>query len=738
MKLLLRVAAVTLGVLGIANARPVVIENLSAFASPDPAYASDGTYTRFADGVAIDGDFALATGTRRVDDPNSGFEPFNMRTAFLFQRSGTSWTLVRRLDEYAEDPNVPIPVAVAMRDGIAAVQTVRTDLYERIANQWVRRAQFANRDGPGPWLEIDGGRVVNGVGQCTWDGRVFAKDSLGAWVIEGHLPGLVRGDGCDDEFVGGPAAISGDWAIVHQPNAEDEPAPRTFIYNFSGGGWGIYGEARPEEDVTTFGPVVAIRGTDVIVGGSNETGSLVYRETPFFGFHLAGRIRPLDSFMGAGRAFGYAKSADFLLQWNRSADRDVGVVNVFRQRADQSYEHVAILAARNGQSLGDAIAISGRRVLVGDGSTGMVHYFELPANLVPPAVIQDTFTTGNGLGWTRTAGSTFTAVQNGTSRVFRQSSVAAEARAVLDAADWTAQAIEADIRPVQFGAANAGVGLATRYQGTNNYYGVIVRATGGVEIRRMASGTLRTLARAAFSPAVNRVYRVRLQSVGTQHRVYIDGQLLLDVDSTGPTHGRAVLFTDRTAADFDNVVVSPSAHTTIYSTGFEDGSAGSWTHTGQGFWHLWPEPANTVYYQSSIAGDARASIGVPTDDQIVRVRARLNTFATATGTQERWFGVMARHVDERNYYYLSLRSSNTVVLRKLVDGAMTTLGTASLPVNPFTWYSLRLDAVGDRLRAYVDGKLLIEATDASHPVGNSGLVMFKAAVDYDDFSAIQP
>ncbi len=118
-----------------------------------------------------------------------------------------------------------------------------------------------------------------------------------------------------------------------------------------------------------------------------------------------------------------------------------------------------------------------------------------------------------------------------------------------------------------------------------------------------------------------------------------------------------------------------------------------------------------------MAGDARASIGVPADDQIVRVRARLDTFASPNGTQERWFGVMARHVDDDNFYFLALRSSNFVSLRKMVNGTVTTLATRSLTVSPGTWYDLRVDAVGDSLRAYVNGNLLLEAVDGTHAIG---------------------
>ena len=152
----------------------------------------------------------------------------------------------------------------------------------------------------------------------------------------------------------------------------------------------------------------------------------------------------------------------------------------------------------------------------------------------------------------------------------------------------------------------------------------------------------------------------------------------------------------------------------------------------------WRSSGSTVYNQSSVAGDARASIGVPADDQIVRVRARLDTFATPSGTQERWFGVMARHVDERNFYFLSLRSSNTVSLRKIVNGIATTLATRRLTVRPRPGTTCVSTLSVTSLRGYVNGRLLLEAATAHTPRGNSGPVMFKAATDYDDFVAYQP
>jgi hypothetical protein len=733
---IIRAAFLLVGFAGCALARPVVLEPASTFTNPD------STYPSFAVDVAIDGNFALAT-AEKPGPPDANGEPavFDLSTAFLFARSGRQWTLVRRLEERRNLHAFRVDVAVAMQNGIAAVQAGELDFWALVDGTWQPQPAATKAVAPGPYLSVDGGRALVSDGDGSWDAEVFEKDATGTWVTAVRLPGNTRHDGGDDENRGGPADLSADHAVVYQLDNPENRTPEVLIYQHTvlrqNGASLPIGSASGPEGASRFGPEVAIRWPDVFVGGGNESGTYVFRDTGGQGFQIAERIQTPDSFMGAGPAGAFAKSGEFLLQHAWSPDRAVSVINVFRQRDDASYEHVAILAAKNGASLGRSIAISGRSVLVGNNGNGLVHYFELPASLESPVRIQDTFATGNGNGWTPTAGSAFATVAAGGSRVYRQSSVAGLARAILAASDWTTQAIEADVRTAEFAASGSGFGLATRYQNPQNFYDVIVRNTGVVQLRRMAGGAQRVIAQAPFTPVAGRLYRLRLESVGTLHRVLIDGKLLLDADITGPTHGRAALLTDRARADFDNVVVSPALNTIVFANDFESGTPGPWKFTGLGFWNL-RTGASTVYDQSSVAGDARASIGAPTDDQIVRVRARLDTFATQNGAQERWFGLMARYVDDRNFYYLSLRSSNTASLRKVVNGTVTVLGSVALPVNPATWYSLRLDAVGNQLRAYVNGRQVLEASDNSLASGASGPVMFKAAVDYDDFSTILP
>ena len=163
-----------------------------------------------------------------------------------------------------------------------------------------------------------------------------------------------------------------------------------------------------------------------------------------------------------------------------------------------------------------------------------------------------------------------------------------------------------------------------------------------------------------------------------------------------------------------------------------------WTRTGSGQWVTTVSdlPNTLRYVQTSVAGDARATVGVVTDDQSVDVRARATTFAGGSG--DRWFGAIARYSNATNYYYFTLRSSNMLSLRKVTDGQVTVLRSVALPVVLGRWYRLRLEAVGSQLRAYVNGTLWLEATDTTHVFGQTGIVTFRTAAEFDDYRAIQP
>jgi pectate lyase len=223
--------------------------------------------------------------------------------------------------------------------------------------------------------------------------------------------------------------------------------------------------------------------------------------------------------------------------------------------------------------------------------------------------------------------------------------------------------------------------------------------------------------------------------------VYVDGVLVLDANDVDLSLGVPALLSYRVAAEYDNVVVSPADIATL------------WERTGErvcdftcplvewesddGEWSWQQDGSNEVFAQSSLTTAGRAPAGAITRnlDQVVETRARLRAFGAGT---DPWFGVMTRYQDINNYAYLSLRRSNTLTLRKLVNGQIQELGAVAMTVTPGAWYRLRLDAVGNRLRAFVNGRQVLEVTDPQPTSGRVGVLTNRAQADFDDFIAVRP
>jgi hypothetical protein len=546
----------------------------------------------------------------------------------------------------------------------------------------------------------------------------------------------------DFEFSGGPVDLSGSRAVVLSPFDDFDPgvaSPGVTVFR----DWGYPRRFLAQSEIRSSkaAPLryeVAIRGDEIFIAGNNLSGTRVYRPGLSDSWEEFDKLQPLDSHMGGGLTTVIEKNHLFIMQRNWSAEREAYVINVFQKNASARYAHVATLVSSDGGSLGN-FGISSRRVMADCGNEAC--YFELPGVLGQPAPIQHTFAGAAPTGWSTSAGSAFSIARHGTSRVLRQSDTSSPAThaAVLSASNWTNQSVQADVRLIAFAGSDNWTGLATRYLDAGNHYLVKVSSTGVVTLGRMVSGTYTPVASASFAIAVNRPYRLRLESIGTRHRVYMNSVPVLDADDTRLASGRAALLTHRTSADFDNVVATPTPAAILYATDFTrtGGLTDVWSFTGTGLWRNVVIGSNHVFAQSSVASTARAVIGVPADDQAVDVRARATTFA-GTGSGERWFGVMARYVDDSNYYFLTLRNTNVVSLCKLANGAMTELGTYSLPIRVGTWYRLRIEAVGSQVRGFVNGVLVAEVTDTTHARGAGGPVTHRAAVDFDDYRAIQP
>ncbi len=744
MKLLPVIAAAVCAGGTVAHARPVEIRETAQITNPDPSHEVFGWQ------VALDGDYALGVGYKSLPDPEANDD--TLRTTFLFRRINGVWTFIRPLlsDVAANERDGSASHGIDMRHGIAALSMEPLQVFERVGTDYVEvPVQNAGFDrGNDVYVDRWADRIILGDG--CWGASMVARDPDGTWRGKDFLPGDFCGS--DDGASGGPVATFGGWAVVSNPyNADQLPGPAlTMFASGNGAQWNqvariVVPEGHGANEVA-IGRPVADEPELMLVEDAPQFGTAIYRRRLDEWYRSDVEfLRSPNDWMGWRACIGcwpHGGSVEigdgFLMRHAYDSDNDRNVVQVYTRNERYQWAHAATLVASDGGILTGRIAISGRRVLL--GGADRAYYYELPASFATPAVMQDTFSGSTATGWTAQPGSSFSVVPSGATRVYRQSSVAGEAGAVLDASARTDQAIQADVKPTALNGSDRWVGLVTRRSSSANYYYVTLRSSGVIALKRMYQGQFASLDTATLPFALNRNYRLRLESVGTMHRVYVDGVRVLEATDDFLTQGRAGVLSYRMAADFDNVVVSPAQQTTIWAESGDGATPPNpepWHYYG-GQWVWEHESSNVIFSQGSLKDWSRALAGPITaeEDVVVQARARLRAFGEGT---DPWFGLAARASEEgTRYTYLALRRSNTVTLRKVSNTGVEELGAVAFNVTPGAWYHLRLEAVGNRLRGYVNGRLVIEAIDAQPLSGQAGLLAYRTQADFDDFNAKVP
>ena len=163
---------------------------------------------------------------------------------------------------------------------------------------------------------------------------------------------------------------------------------------------------------------------------------------------------------------------------------------------------------------------------------------------------------------------------------------------------------------------------------------------------------------------------------------------------------------------------------TIFSDDFESGNYNNW-NTQNGSWSITTD-GSKVLRQSSTSAEGRAwAKSGSAANQSVQARVKVTNF---NGNQAL---VCARMSDGNNYYAVAIKS-NAIELRKKISGSTTVLTSKSMTFSTNTWYTIRLDVVGDTLTAYVNGTQQLSTTTTGRSSGVAGLIGWKAAVNFDD------
>ena len=712
-----------------ATAGPLILEETAKIPSPDPTYT-------FPMSIAVDGDWLIAAGQREHPE-YIGLE----NSTWLYQRqTDGTWSLVRRLHYilYEYDGDEP-PVKVAMQGGVAViVKELATAIFERAGTHWI--AVHSPIDTDGMDIAVNGGTIVATTGHCDWSTNAYRKGTNGAWTLVRSTPPEPDPDYlCENEVVAGDTDVASNGNAIIVATFSFGTSARIFEGPF--GTTPVMTRLVSPVTNRALGYVVAIENNSAVVAAALDHGPQAFTRTADGQWLNSGSVRSPDLLALRGGPDTIQMSgglAIFTHPGDRLYGPDMGSVGVFQRNTDGTYRHVAkLLASDRGeqQYLGFAADVSGRRVAAGSFDTESVYIYDLPTTLTQPATLQDNFEDGNASDWTAQAGSSFAVATTSNSRVYRQSSTAGNAASLWNAIDRTNQSIEADIKLTAYSTTTGDkwFGLVTRYTDAASYYYVTLRNNNTLLLRRMVNGTFITLASANLTVALNRSYRVRLEAIGTRLRVFVDNRLLAEASDSSHRRGRAGVMMFRARADYDNIVVSANPQTPLVAHDWSfdsDDTIPNWQLLG-----TWLEDYdNRSYDQTSTSGGARAIIGLPISNQVVHVRVR----RTATSGTNNWFGVAARYRDANNYYYVTLRNNNTVSLRKLVNGAITELDTAPLTIAGNTYYRIRFEAIGSQLRVYINDVPRLEATDASHPSGRYGPVMYRTATQYDYVNAFEP
>ena len=742
---LFRIALLCLAVAGIANARPVVLEEVATLTRPDASWDYFGRL-----GIAIDGDDALVLGERYVDDPNAEDGTRRDAAALLYRRSGSNWVYSGTLGPVVTGLG-NVALGLAMKDGVAMTVLGSPRVFERSGTTWTQAAlaPSVSVGVQGPDIEISGGRILVPRISCNYESVVLRKIN-GTWSPEGTLSG--NSNDCGETTPTSGQDIDGTHAIMHNPLGVGGEPHRLYIYrlNAAGTGWEYEAHAEAGFDNPTFGPNVALNGDLWAINGSRRYGTQVgyrFSEGMYAWAHYG--LQPVDGYLQPNERSteGIERFRNLFAQQNYSFDRKAYVINLFRINDDQprSSTHVATLQGKSGTLVGRRLDSSGNRIIVNgwgiedDRTVGhnTVRVFEVPETLeAPPVQSHDFEMASDAAAWQPTAGSSFSIVKSGTTSVYRQASTVGDAASYLPTSTANNQAIQAEVTIRSVNGADRWVGLATRRSDDSNYYYVTLRTSGVIELKSNVGGTVTTLASRATTVTLGRKYRLRLESIGSSHRVYLNDNWMMTARDSTLTEGTAGVIMFRASADYDNVIVTPTPFTTIYADNFSNPNYDNWSAR-------WPASGGVLHQsQASSSGYARMFTGAISDDQVVRARIRPLTFASP----DNWVGLMARYLDDGNHLYVSMRGRGVISLWRRTDNVITNLGVAALTVTPGTWYDVRVEVVEGLTRVFVNDQLLISTNADPGPTnpsvdwqkGQVGMITYKATADFDNFLAYQP
>ena len=441
-----------------AGARPLLIapKHLS-LPFPGPEYIS----------TAIDGDTLLVAADRVINANGD-----HITGLYRFQRaSNGDWSYAGPLVE-----GLPYTSMRVLLQGNLAVVTHNTAMlvFERGTGGWTQTATIPR----GPPLFSDAFRIDEGAfyvrlhpgfsPSCEPPYQVYRKVS-GTWQVAATIGA--------ERCTGSTIDVNDSRALaVIAPAEYSMPQIPPPLYADTGAASWPQVASIPLPPPPGVGAGTFSGGRMYFGGGSG--GGFLYRNTGGNSWVPAGRHTEPEVELGlfANEAllrgsYLFTSGSEFDY-WLRSDDWEAmeswNTVRVYRPNAGNGYDYYARLNPDFAiwqwapSEDGRRVAAPGPPALdAAFGPASRLYVFEIPDSATVPSALQDNFESGNLARWTPFAGQ-FAVTPSGGTRVLNQSSTSGDAGAFVTAVDWTDQAIEADMRPLEFAGNSRWFGLVTR------------------------------------------------------------------------------------------------------------------------------------------------------------------------------------------------------------------------------------------------------------------------------------
>lgn len=193
-----------------------------------------------------------------------------------------------------------------------------------------------------------------------------------------------------------------------------------------------------------------------------------------------------------------------------------------------------------------------------------------------------------------------------------------------------------------------------------------------------------------------------------------------------------------------NIVCGPT-YAVIVTDDFESGLSAAWQVTSYGSnienvtWAIVSDGSNVIEGRGGNSNGGGASVFYRTDSECFDCSISARVKVHEVFNDGHHSGIVGRFSDGHNYYKLWVnRTYSFVRITRRVNGVEQTILEQSVQPGVLdASVTLRFDLIGNQLKGYVNGQLLIQAVDDTHLSGRAGLMNAGGVTRFDDFKVEQ-